>query len=100
MLRSLIKANTQINPMPFSALSMNDKPLLEFTANVSDDSREFKNGAIELKYRRLAFMGNESTGVIALTVPRSLLETEKPVRFKLSCVKPGQGDSWIGILEN
>jgi hypothetical protein len=80
-------------------LSMNDKPLLEFTANVSDRSREFKNGGIELKYRRLVFDGRESTGILALTVPRHLVEPGQSVRFKLSCAKPGQGDSWIGILE-
>ena len=81
------------------ALSMNDTLLLEFTANVADRSREFKNGEIELKYRRLVFDGRESTGIMALTVPHSLVEPGKSVRFKLSCAKPGQSESWIGILE-
>ncbi|MDR0335787.1 MAG: hypothetical protein LBI18_01715 [Planctomycetaceae bacterium] len=80
-------------------LSMNGKKLVEFKINVSDKSWTIQQENIKLSYRRLSFMGNESTGVMELIVPKKLLTPDQPVEFQFSCENQGFNDSWIGILE-
>jgi hypothetical protein len=80
-------------------LSMNGKELIGFKINVSDKSWNIQQEDIKLSYQRLAFMENESTGIMELIVPKKLLTPNQSVEFQLSCENQGFDDSWIGILE-
>jgi hypothetical protein len=80
-------------------LSMNGKELTGFKINVADKSWSIQQEDVKLSYQRLAFMENESTGIIMLIVPKKLLTPNQPVEFQLSCENQKFNDSWIGILE-
>jgi hypothetical protein len=80
-------------------LSMNGKKLTGFKINVANKAWNIQQEDVKLSYQRLAFMGNEATGIMALTVPKILLTPNQPIEFQLSCENQGFNDSWIGILE-
>lgn len=81
------------------SLSLGDKEAIPFKANVSDQAWSVVKGDMRLEYRRLAFVGNESTGVMSLTVPRKILTGGKTSTLSLRCENRGFSDSWVGIIE-
>ncbi len=80
-------------------LIFEDRQLLDFSIDVSDRFWERKENGVTLKYRRMASMGTESTGVLSLSVPREMLAEGKTCTIRLQGKNLGYADSWVGILE-
>ncbi len=80
-------------------LAMNDKPLVTFKIDINDESWTVKEDGVILEYRRLAYYGNESTGLMSLTVPKDWVVPGGFRTLRLENTDLGFSDSWVGIFE-
>jgi len=81
------------------ALSLNGAKVLSYTAGILVKEWAACEGESRLEYRGLDFTQNESTGVMALTVPRSWVKPGTPCVIRLAAEPDGKGDLSTGVIE-
>jgi hypothetical protein len=80
-------------------LQINGKELLKCSLDVSDREWMVTGGEATLRYRGLGFSKIESSGLMSLTVSRSLLNLSQPICIKLVGEIGEDRSGWNGIIE-
>ena len=91
--------NTSADHRQRMTLQLNGKDLLKCTLDVSDREWTVTGGGATLRYRGLGFSKIESSGLMSLTVPRSLLNPGLPNCIKLVGQIGEDRSGWNGIIE-
>ena len=81
------------------ALSLNERKVVIFTADILKKEWSVCEGPARLEYRGLDFTQNESSGVMTLTVPRSWTKPGSPSVIKLAAEHPAVEQLSTGVIE-
>ncbi|MDP3849049.1 MAG: glycoside hydrolase family 2 TIM barrel-domain containing protein [Luteolibacter sp.] len=87
------------DPRQTMVLHFNGKPLLKFGLDVSDLEWTVSDGGAALRYRGVAITKRSSTGLMSLTVPRSLLVDGRPNSIRLVGDTHTELSLWNGVIE-
>jgi putative heme-binding domain-containing protein len=77
-------------------LRLNDKPVLEFTVAITDQSWQSADGKVKMSYTVMENNPEDSSGVLLIEVAGSLLTPGKPATFEV-IGSPTNSQRWFGI---
>jgi hypothetical protein len=77
-------------------LRLNDKPVLEFNVDITDQSWQSSDGKVKMSYTVMENNSEDSNGVLLIDVAGSLLTPGKPAMFEV-IGSAANSQRWFGV---